>query len=165
MTWWRWSSYNIRRNYKTETIKEFYFSYNNITIIGAIAIAHSLPHNTSLEVLYWDISYNAIDQDGAMIIAQAIVKNKTLKQLYMLENAKSQLVELQKLWTEYYTTPHWRYWTWVTTLQIKIVPQYFLNLFLLTRLWRNSTSVCVQLHSQKLWVCCINTSLQVSDLS
>jgi len=58
-------------------------SDNNITSTGATAIANSLLHSTSLEVL--NMNCNAIGQDEAIAIAQAITNNKTLKKLYINE--------------------------------------------------------------------------------
>ncbi|XP_065902641.1 protein NLRC3-like [Dysidea avara] len=63
----------------TDQLRVLYIIRNNTTSTGAIAVANSLLHNTSLEVL--DTSFNPIGQDGATAIAQAITNNKTLKKL------------------------------------------------------------------------------------
>ncbi|XP_065902642.1 protein NLRC3-like [Dysidea avara] len=68
----------------TDKLRLLDISRNDITSIGAAAIANSLLHNTSLEELY--MSNNAIGKDGATAIAQAITNNKTLKKLSLCDN-------------------------------------------------------------------------------
>ena len=64
-------------------LKKLYINNCKIST-GATAIAYSLLHNTSLEVL--DMSFNAIGQDGAIVISQAIINNKTLKELCVYDD-------------------------------------------------------------------------------
>ena len=51
---------------------------------GAVALAHALHHNSTLEML--DLSHNSISDGGAVTLAQALHHNSTLKGLHLYSN-------------------------------------------------------------------------------
>ena len=59
-------------------------SNNNISDVGATALAQALHHNSTLKTL--NLSHNNISDAGATDLAQALRHNSTLEKLYLSHN-------------------------------------------------------------------------------
>ena len=66
------------------TLKKVDLSHNNISDGGAVALTQALHHNSTLKKV--DLSHNNIRNTGAVALAQALHHNSTLKELYLSKN-------------------------------------------------------------------------------